>query len=71
VTTSTYRIVVEAEFDDLTMAAFDDLSVERAEGVTVLETRQIDQAALDGVLDRLRLIGARLVELRRMDHAVQ
>jgi hypothetical protein len=67
VTGSAYRITIEGELDDVTMAAFPDMTVERAAGVSVLHTMQLDQAALDGVLDRLRMVGASLIELRRAD----
>lgn len=61
----TYRIVVEGEFDDLTAAAFPDLDCTCAEGMTVLQTDAVDQAALGGILDRLRSVGATLVSLGR------
>ena len=64
-TNSAYRITIEGELDDLATAAFPDLTVERASGATVLRTDLLDQAALNGVLDRLRLIGASLIEVRR------
>jgi hypothetical protein len=64
-TNCAYRIIIDGELDDLSAAAFADLDVERGRGATVLRTEPIDQAALNGVLDRLRLIGAALVEVRR------
>ena len=63
--TCTYRITVEGEFDDVTAAMFRDLTVESGAGHTSLLTRGVDQAGLNGVLDRLRLIGASLVSLDR------
>lgn len=60
-----FRIVVEGEWDGLTASAFPDLRLERAGGATVLSTGGIDQAALDGILDRLRAVGAVLVSLDR------
>ena len=64
-----YRITIEGELDELSCAAFADLDIHRAGGATVLQTVPLDQAALNGVLDRLRLIGAALVEVRRADGA--
>lgn len=63
--TCTYRITVEGEFDDVTAAMFRDLTVEACAGHTSLLTTEVDQAGLNGVLDRLRLIGASLVSLDR------
>jgi hypothetical protein len=62
---NTYRIVVDGELDELTAAAFSDLALVRADGRTVLSTGDIDQAALNGILDRLRAVGAVLVGLDR------
>ena len=64
-TDSAYRITIEGELDDLSTSVFPDVAVERCSGSTVLQTTTLDQAALNGVLDRLRLIGAALVEVRR------
>lgn len=63
--TCTYRITVEGEFDDVTASMFRDLTVEAGSGRTSLVTADVDQAGLNGVLDRLRLIGAVLVSLDR------
>lgn len=64
-----YRITIEGELDELSSAAFADVDIRRACGATVLQTLPLDQAALNGVLDRLRGIGAALVEVRRADEA--
>ncbi|MEN9645553.1 MAG: hypothetical protein RL238_2222 [Actinomycetota bacterium] len=63
--TSTYRITVEGEFDTVTASMFDDLSISTGAGRTSLITAEVDQAGLNGVLDRLRFIGAALVSLDR------
>jgi hypothetical protein len=60
-----YRIVVEGEMDDLTAAAFCDLRLVSDHGTTVMWTTAVDQAALNGILDRLRAVGAVLVGLER------
>ena len=64
-TTVSYRITIEGELDDLSVVAFPDLVVERGDGRTILRTSSVDQAGLNGVLDRLRMIGAVLVGLER------
>ena len=63
---ASYRIVVDGELDEGLVARFDDVALERANGQTVLSTSLVDQAALNGVLDRLRTVGAELVELHRL-----
>jgi hypothetical protein len=63
---SHYVVIVDGEFDDGTAASFGDLGVERGSGRTTLRTGPIDQAALNGVLDRLRLVGAVLVMVDRL-----
>jgi hypothetical protein len=63
--TVSYCITIEGELDDVSAVAFPDLVVERLDGRTVLHTDAVDQAGLNGVLDRLRMIGAVLVGLER------
>ena len=60
-----YRITIEGEIDELTADAFPDVQVRRGDGVTVLITGVVDQPALNGLLDRLRQVGAALVSLER------
>lgn len=60
-----YRITIEGEIDDLTADAFPDVQVWRGDGITVLATGPVDQPALNGLLDRLRQVGASLVALER------
>jgi hypothetical protein len=67
VVSNTYRIVVDGELDQLTAAAFRDLRLACDHGMTVMWTDAIDQAALNGILDRLRAVGAVLVALDRSD----
>jgi hypothetical protein len=64
-----YTIVVDGEFDAGTAAAFADLRVDRGDGRTTLHTGAIDQSALNGVLDRLRLVGAVLLTVDRLPHS--
>lgn len=59
--TNRYRITIQGELDELTALAFEDVHVERSGGQTLLHTDEIDQAGLNGLLDRLRAVGAVLV----------
>lgn len=56
-----YSIVVRGEFDEITAASFDDVSLERSDGVTVLHTDVVDQPALFGLLQRIQTVGAGLL----------
>jgi hypothetical protein len=67
VVSNTYRIVVEGELDELTAVAFSDLRMVCDHGMTVMWAEAVDQAALNGILDRLRAVGAVLVALDRSD----
>jgi hypothetical protein len=62
-----YEVVIAGEFDPASASAFDDVSIERRPGRTVLSTADIDQAALNGLLDRLRMIGAVLISLHQIE----
>ena len=62
---NTYCITIEGELDDVAAAAFPDLHLDRAEGTTRLRTAALDQAGLNGLLDRLRMIRADLVSVVR------
>ena len=46
-------------------AAFDDLDVSTKEGLTVLRGAFPDQAALHGVIERIRALGLELVAVRK------
>jgi hypothetical protein len=63
--TSQYRIEVEGELDPTSSERFADVHVQAGGGRTVLNTDLIDQAGLDGILDRLRSLGVALVALER------
>jgi hypothetical protein len=58
-----YRIVVRGELGELLSEAFDNVSVERHNGQTILATGLIDECALYGLLDRLRDFAIELVSL--------
>jgi hypothetical protein len=61
-----YEIRFQGHLDDRWAAFFDGLSLEpRPDGVSVLRGRVIDQAALHGVLARLRDLGLPLLSVVR------
>ena len=59
-----YEIRVAGRLDETTAAAFDGLDVTARGTVTVI-TGELDQAALHGLLERIRSLGLELVEARR------
>jgi hypothetical protein len=63
-----YRICVGGHLDDRWSAWFDGLALARLrDGTTVIETRSIDQAALHGLLGRIRDAGLRLISVTGSD----
>ena len=48
------------------LASFDDLDADFQPAETVLDGTQLDQAALHGVLERVRSLGLELVEVRQV-----
>jgi hypothetical protein len=63
---SHYRITVEGALDDGWSAWFDGLTLAHdADGVTTLEGAVRDQAALHGLLARVRDLGLTLVAVER------
>ena len=61
----TYEIRVAGRLDETGAAAFAGLDVASQDQVTVI-TGEFDQAALHGLLERIRLLGLDLVEARRV-----
>ena len=63
---SSYEIHIKGRISKQLMSAFEgmDATVEPAE--TVLSGRDLDQAALRGVLDRIQGLGLELIEVRRL-----
>jgi hypothetical protein len=57
-----YRVVVRGRISERLGAAFDDLTLERREGQTIL-IGPTDQAELYGVLERIRELGIELVSV--------
>jgi hypothetical protein len=64
-TPSVYEIRIAGRLDEATMIAFADLEVAFRGQVTVI-TGELDQAALHGLLERIRSLGLDLVEARRV-----
>ena len=64
-TPSVYEIRIAGRLDEATMIAFADLDVAFRGQLTVI-TGEFDQAALHGLLERIRLLGLDLVEARRV-----
>jgi hypothetical protein len=61
----TYEIRIAGQLDEATVTAFAGLDVTSRDQVTVI-TGQFDQAALHGLLEKIRLLGLDLVEARRI-----
>jgi hypothetical protein len=60
----TYEIRVAGQLDETCAAAFAGLDVASRGGITLI-TGEFDQAALHGLLERIRMLGLDLVEARR------
>ena len=72
--TANYRIIVEGVLDPVWLECFGGLEIteERQPGrpaITRLEGRPTDDAALQGVLDTLFMLGMRLVTVERLPSA--
>jgi hypothetical protein len=61
----TYQIRIAGQLDEATAAVFDGLDVVSGDDVTVI-TGEFDQAALHGLLERIRALGLYLLEARRL-----
>jgi hypothetical protein len=60
-----YEIHLQGRLDDRWAAWFDGMTIEPApDGVTVLRGHIVDQAALHGVLARLRDLGVPLISVK-------
>jgi hypothetical protein len=63
----TYEIRVEGILDECWAAWFDGLQVtSQADGVTTIAGAVVDQAALHGVLAKVRDLGLPLISVRRV-----
>jgi hypothetical protein len=61
-----YEIRLAHPFDEVAAAAFDGLDVTEDCGVTVI-VGDFDQAALHGLLERVRVWQLELIDVRRVD----
>lgn len=65
---STYEIRVEGLLDSLWVEWFGDMTITHVDGVeTILTGELADQAALHGVIERVRDLGLNLISVRRVD----
>ena len=65
-TTGTFEIRIRGRVGDSLLATFGDLDAEVEPAETVLRASDLDQAALHGVLERVRVLGLELVEVRQV-----
>jgi hypothetical protein len=66
---TTYVITFRGEAGRAVSAAFADLDVSTNEGQTILQATVPDQAALHGVIERIRALGLELVAVRKATDA--
>ena len=64
---TTYVITFRGEAGRAVSAAFDDLDVSTKEGLTTLRATVPDQAALHGVIERIRALGLELVAVQEAE----
>jgi hypothetical protein len=65
-TTGTFEIRIRGRVGDSLLATFGDFDAEVEPAETVLRASHLDQAALHGVLERVRVLGLELVEVRQV-----
>lgn len=63
---SAYEIRISGRLGDSFRLAFEDLSITVTPAETVLRGRDLDQAALYGILERIQALGFELLEVRRL-----
>lgn len=63
---SCYRVTVRGRVTERLASAFDGMSVEPGQGMTVFVGKVQDQAELYGLLNRLRDFGLELVQVEEM-----
>ncbi len=66
---SHYTLTVKGQPGELLRAAFEDVDVSSAPGVTVLAA-ELDQPALYGLLARIEDLGLELLDMRREEEEV-
>jgi hypothetical protein len=60
-----YEIRVAGQLDEMAVKTFAGLDISTCDTVTII-AGEFDQAALHGVLERIRLLGLELLEARRV-----
>lgn len=65
-----YRLIVEGELSDRMTAAFEGMTLTRTEGNTALTGHVRDQAALQGLLQRVSDLGLTLLEAKAIDDPI-
>lgn len=65
-TTGTFEIRIRGRVGDSLLASLGDFEAEIEPAETVLRASGLDQAALHGVLERVRTLGLELVEIRQV-----
>src|SRR3954468_3675596 len=61
-----YEMRIKGRISDSLLASFDGFDAEYEPAETVLRGSQLDQSALHGVLERVRLLGLELVEIQQV-----
>jgi hypothetical protein len=61
-----YEIRIKGHVGDNLLASFDGLDSEIEPAKTILRGDSLDQAALHGILERVRELGLELLEVRRI-----
>ena len=61
----TYALTFQGEAGKAVRAAFNDFDLSTKDGLTTLRADVPDQAALHGVIERIRALGLELVDVRR------
>lgn len=62
-----YRLVVEGELSDDVESAFDGMTLTRERGKTLLVGPVVDQAELQGLLQRVSDLGLNLISATALD----
>jgi hypothetical protein len=62
-----YEICLQGRLDRRWAAYFEGMTLTTGDGSTLLEGQVVDQAALHGLLQRLRDLGLPLVSIRKVD----
>jgi hypothetical protein len=69
-TWTVYRIVVRSELSDKYAVAFEGMEMETRDGDTILTGRIIDQPQLFGILERINMLGLKLLSVEAIPDAV-